>query len=211
VGLDYFDKIFFINLDHREDRKDYLLNQLTKLNIKKDKIIRISAIFDPLNGHRGCAMSHIKALDLAIQKNLNNVLILEDDCMFLQNRANLDILIKYFFSVIDNWDVFFLDLCSKNAQKTKYKKIKKVLKSLRTHAYAVNKHYMSVLKKCFEEAYSLLKNEPFFTQTLSLAIDRYWHRLQRKDNWYMLDAALTKQANFFSDIEYREKNRKYYK
>jgi len=211
VGLDFFDKIFFINLNHRKDRRDFILNQLIRLNVKEDKIQRISAVFDPLNGHRGCAMSHIKALDLAIKEKLNNVLILEDDCMFLQNRKHLDTLIKYFFDTIDDWDVFFLDLCRKNTQSTKYKKIKKVLKSLRTHAYAVNKHYLPVLKKCFEEAGLLLRNEPFFSQTLSLAIDRYWHKLQRKDSWYMLDAALTKQANSFSDIEYRKKNRKYYK
>ncbi len=209
MGLDLFDEIFFINLDHRKDRKDYLLKQLSKLKVKKDKIKRISAIFDPLNGHRGCALSHIKALNLAIEKNLNNVLILEDDCMFLQNKENFDKLIKYFFDTIDEWDVFYLDLCAKDAQKTKYKGIKKVLKSLRTHAYAVNKHYMMTLKKCFEEAYLLLKNELFFSQTLSLAIDRYWHRLQRKDKWYMLDAALTKQAYSYSDIEYRKKNKIY--
>ncbi|NGX49851.1 MAG: hypothetical protein K940chlam5_01455 [Candidatus Anoxychlamydiales bacterium] len=211
MGLDYFDKIFFINLDHREDRKDCLLNQLSKLGVKEDKIVRISATFDPLNGHRGCAMSHIKALNLATENNLNNVLILEDDCLFLQNRANLDKLLKYFFETVDHWDVFFLDLCTKGAQDTKYKKIKKVLKSIRTHAYAVNKHYIPTLKKCFTEAHSLLQNELFFSQTLSLAIDRYWHRLQRKDNWYMLDAAITKQSTSYSDIDYMEKIGQYYK
>lgn len=210
MGLDYFDKIFFINLDHRKDRKDFLLNQLSRLKVKEDKIVRISATFDPLNGHRGCAMSHINALDLAIKKGLNNVLILEDDCQFLQNRANLDKLIKYFFDTIDYWDVFFLDFCKKNAQDTKHKKIKKVLKSIRTHAYAVNKHYMPILKKCFIEAHLLLQNELFYSQTISFAIDRYWHRLQRKDSWYMLDAAIAKQATSYSDIEYRDKNRKYY-
>ncbi len=155
-------------------------------------------------------MSHIKALNLAAKSNLNNVLILEDDCLFLQNRAILDKLIKFFFDTIDDWDVFFLDFCTKGAQDTKYKKIKKVLKSIRTHAYAVNKHYMPTLKKCFTEAHMLLQNELFYSQTLSLAIDRYWQRLQRKDRWYMLDAAIAKQASSYSDIEYRDKNRKYY-
>ena len=31
MGLEYFDKIFYINLDYRKDRKKCLLDQLSKL------------------------------------------------------------------------------------------------------------------------------------------------------------------------------------
>ncbi|NGX62630.1 MAG: hypothetical protein KR126chlam6_00028 [Candidatus Anoxychlamydiales bacterium] len=210
MSLDYFDKILYINLDHRKDREKCLLDQLAKFNVKKDKIIKISASFDALNGHRGCALSHIKALDLALKKDLKNVLILEDDCIFLQSYNSMNHLLKYFFENIKVWDVFFLGARIFHEQNTKYKMIKKVVKATQTHSYAVNKNYIPVLKKCFEEAYARLKQEMFYAQTIKSAIDQYWQKLQVKDRWYSLDTKLAKQEEFFSDIEYKNKNKNSY-
>jgi len=207
MGINYFDKIFYINLDHRKDRKEKLLKQLKKLDVKQEKIIRIPAILDLLNGQRGCALSHIKALDLAIEKNLKNILILEDDCEFVQPKFSINSLIKYFFQNIQKWDVFFLGSDIAQFEKTKYEKINRILKSYLAHAYAVNRHYMETLKKCFEESYFLLKKEVFFNQKFDFAIDKHWNYLQKKDKWYMLNSLIAKQSMSYSDIEKIEKER----
>jgi len=206
MGLNYFDKILYINLNHRQDRKKTLLEHLDKQGVKKDKIVRISAVYEPLNGHKGCAASHIKALEYAISNNLKNVLILEDDCEFTQSNLSTKNLISFFFQTIKEWDVFFLSARLFETQKTKYKIIQKVLKSTRAHAYSVNNKYFKKLKNCFDEAYLQLQNELFFGQTFQYAIDQYWHKLQVKDRWYILDPQLGRQSKSFSDIEYIEKN-----
>ncbi len=207
MGINYFDSIFYINLEHRKDRKQKLLRQLEKLDVKKEKIIRIPAVLDPLNGARGCALSHIKALDLAIEKKLKNVLILEDDCEFVQTKTSINKLIKYFFDIVHSWDVLYLGDYLLKYEQTQYPKIKRVIKALRTHAYAVNQDYMENLKKCFNEAYDILKNQASFSESFFFAIDRYWSKLQAKDKWYKLDITLIKQSRSYSDIENIEKER----
>lgn len=208
MGLNHFDAVFYINLDHREDRKVSILLQLEKLEIEKEKIIRIPAVLDSLNGQRGCALSHIKALDLAIEKKLNNVLILEDDCEFVQSKSSIRQMIKYFFDNVEDWDVFLLGGNVLKSQKTKHKMIKRVLKSVLAHAYLVNRHYFRTLKKCFEESYKLLQKDVFFSQRYDLAIDRYWFKLQMKDKWYILETLIAKQLRSFSDIENIERDRR---
>ena len=85
MSLNNFDAIAYINLKHRKDRKNHILKELKRLKVDKKKLHRVEARFTPFNGHLGCALSHIDALDFAIKKNLNNILILEDDCFFIDD------------------------------------------------------------------------------------------------------------------------------
>lgn len=85
MGFNHFDLIVYINLDHRKDRKKEIEHELKNLNLYK-KAYRIPAYCDPLNGTKGCLISHIYALNFAIRKGAKNVLILEDDCIFIKNK-----------------------------------------------------------------------------------------------------------------------------
>lgn len=205
MSLDYFDAIFYINLDHRKDRKENLIQQLEKLNVKKDKIFRIPAVLDPLNGARGCIISHINALDLAIEKNLSNVLILEDDCEFAQSRTTINYLLDYFFKTVINWDVFFLGCGPKIKEKTKYKGVDRIIQAYLSHAYAINKHYFEILKRCYERGFTSLEKIPIYNRNYDTTLDREWHSLQKRDKWYMLEKIIAIQANSRSDIDNMEK------
>ena len=83
INLNFFNAIVYINMDHRTDRKNSIQSELKRLKVKPSKINRISGYKDSFNnGVRGCAKSHLAALDLSIEKRWENVLILEDDCIF---------------------------------------------------------------------------------------------------------------------------------
>ena len=75
-------KIMYINLTRRTDRRALILSELATLEIAQESIARIEAIDaedceeSPLEC---CARSHIAALEQAIFENLEAVLILEDD------------------------------------------------------------------------------------------------------------------------------------
>lgn len=207
MSLEFFDKIYYINLDHRLDRKNELLKQFKKLDLNLTNIQRIPAVLDKLNGQRGCAASHIMAIDHAIKNNLKNVLILEDDCEFVQPKTIMNNLIKYFFRSIKEWDVFFLGAQVIESKKTKFNGINQILKAYLTHAYVVNNHYFKVLKKSFEDTYKKLQNELFFSGNFEIGIDRQWTSLQKRDKWYMLDTLLAKQSKSYSDIEKTERDR----
>ena len=80
-GINQLDAIIYINLENRGDRKDLLLKELAALDTNMSKVNKVSGIYIPKNGHKGCLQSHILALNM-IKLNKprwNRVLILEDD------------------------------------------------------------------------------------------------------------------------------------
>jgi len=69
-------KIFVINLDKRKDRLEEVSQMLEGYDWE-----RIEAI-ETTKGYYGCVLSHIKALTLAKQRGLSEVVIMEDDFHF---------------------------------------------------------------------------------------------------------------------------------
>jgi F0F1-type ATP synthase beta subunit len=96
-ALDYLDAILYINLKHREDRKEHCLDEIRKIDKYLIKTYRIDAVYDEELGARGCIASHIKALEYFIEnKYWNNVLILEDDFTFISdNKETINQSISY--------------------------------------------------------------------------------------------------------------------
>lgn len=87
-SFNFFDAIYYINLDHRTDRNVEFLKKSTEAGI--DSPIRISGEWLPEDysgpGHRnkiGCILSHQKTVQHAKDNNYNSILILEDDCVFV--------------------------------------------------------------------------------------------------------------------------------
>jgi len=131
-----FDKIIYINLDRRLDRKANVIEQLKKVelvniterfsaidgkkldlnNIDKNIITPIGIDFAKKSeiiythltvGAIGCAMSHRAIYQKIINENINSCLILEDD-ITIDDRFNEKI--KYIENQISNidYDLFFL-------------------------------------------------------------------------------------------------------
>lgn len=107
-ALNLFDGILYINLEMRKDRKTKIKREFKKVGLHPDKIHRIEGLLDELNGTRACAYSHAEALDFAIRQGWKNVLILEDDCLFVKPLSVINNYIHTFFEQFEeNWDVFF--------------------------------------------------------------------------------------------------------
>lgn len=85
--IDYFDKAYIINLPERQDRLTAMKRELEKaeMPIDSNKVNLFSAIkpteAQPFKtiGQKGCFLSHYTILKEARDKNLQNVLIMEDD------------------------------------------------------------------------------------------------------------------------------------
>ena len=69
MSFNLFDRVLYINLNHRKDRKQTFLKEAKRVGIRK--VQRIDAKFDLLNGNRGCLCSHIRALECAKQEGIN--------------------------------------------------------------------------------------------------------------------------------------------
>lgn len=88
---DTFDKIYIINLAHRQDRRDEMQAELAKigLSLQDPHIMLFTAVKPdsagewPSIGAKGCFMSHLGVLQHAKQSGYSNILILEDDLNFV--------------------------------------------------------------------------------------------------------------------------------
>ncbi len=153
VNWDIIDKVVYINLKQRVDRKEHIKKQLKLLNVPSEKIFRFEAR-KHLLGHIGCAQSHLAVLDLALERGWGNILVLEDDMCFNHTAETYEAL-NFTFNTLKtlNWDATLLSanyyrvIPFKSTQQ-----LVKPLQALCTCAYVVNANYLSQLRANFAEA-----------------------------------------------------------
>ena len=202
MPFECIDGIVYINLDYRTDRKAAFLKEMERLNVPKKNVYRISAEHFPMNGTKGCYLSHLKALDFIQKKGWDKGLILEDDCVFLEDLEKLKRSILDFFAYAQsNWDVFFLGGNFLKTQETPWKNFVQVQNSRRSHAYFVRKEYISTLADCYQKAYEKIKHILLFQDCFYQALDRCWDQLQIKHRWFGPSKPLAFQSDSYSDIE----------
>lgn len=188
--------IFYINLEHRTDRRSHVEKELT--NIGLIGFQRFNAI-KMENGAIGCSMSHLKLLQNAFENNLDHILIIEDDITFLDPELFKTQLNKFFESNL-KWDVILFagnnmppyqpvigDFCVK------------VSKCQTTTGYLVNKHYIKILLNNIKMGLTHLLSKP--QQHSLFAIDKFWFVLQQNGNWYLITPLTVIQREDYSDIE----------
>lgn len=202
MAFDCLEAVLYVNLEHRKDRRLLLLKELASLNVDENKIIRIEAVHEVLNGHLGCAKSHKKALELAIKNKWKAVAILEDDVSFIASKENIENQLSRFFKEYkDSWDVFFLGANVFEAHMLAGSYFYKVLKAQCAHAYCVHQNYYETLIRCYDKAIELMKGDLDFADARLKAIDQQWKKLQPQDRWY-IGKILCQQRRSYSDIEH---------
>lgn len=206
MPLSEFDGIVYINLNRRTERKKALLEELAFLNVDERKLHRIEAVDDPLNGIRGCLLSHIKALDFIKEKKWNQGLVLEDDAIFIPDlkRARNEIC-SFFKTFAGEWNIFLLGGGYYQAHKTPDKNVYRIKESVRSHAYAIHPSYIDTLKTCFHEAVNAIQSHTFYRQSSPYAVDTIWKKLQQKDRWFGPKNPICHQSGNYSDIEHKYK------
>ncbi|VDY33001.1 Glycosyltransferase family 25 (LPS biosynthesis protein) [Morganella morganii] len=79
---DLIEKVIYINLESRPDRKDDILEALKNIEIPYQKIIRFDAV-EKKPGFLGYALSHAAVMKMIAENDWGPVLVVEDDCNFL--------------------------------------------------------------------------------------------------------------------------------
>jgi len=191
------DKIYIINLEHRTDRLNQILNELNKMGLQ-DKGIRFNAIKNDF-GALGCSMSHLNVLKDARTNLYNCIMILEDDFEFLISKADFEKKMDYIFNHM-NFDVFMLGINLKKYNKCSYINIHKILNAQTASGYLVKNTYFDELINITEKSIPLLDK----THNKHLyAYDMFWKQLQPKHNWFCFKNKIGKQRSSYSDIEKR--------
>jgi len=125
-GINRLDAIIYINLENRGDRKDLLMKELEKLNTDMSKVHKVSGVYMPKNGHKGCIQSHILALNMIKLNKWERVLILEDDAELDMEPEVINNLINKSLEELDTnhpeWNVIMLATANKVLDKSNNKK-----------------------------------------------------------------------------------------
>ena len=196
---DYIDVIYYINLDKREDRKKEFLEEMKKIGINSNKIVRIPAIYIPEKGDLGCSKSHIKTLELFIKSPHKNCIIFEDDFEFTLNKEEMNNIINKFFQRNIDYDILMLssnDIVT--PEDTEYNFLKKIINSQTTSGYILNKNFAKEILQNFKEGSILLENNH---DNKEYVLDQHWKSLQQNTDWYVFNPKLGKQRESYSDIE----------
>ena len=200
--IDDIDAYIYINLENRKDRKDLLLNEFKKLNIPENKIHKISGINKPKNGHKGCVMSHILALELAKLNKWKMVAIFEDD---MELNVSIDEYNRLLNKVVQHnkWDMILLHGSFQEIKSPIDDDIYYLKHSTQSTGYIIKSDYYDTLLNLFkncnnnmvDDKWGDMKNrmEPY-------ALDQQWNKLIKKDNIIGFKNNLIKQRNITSSI-----------
>ncbi|HGU9772083.1 glycosyltransferase family 25 protein [Morganella morganii] len=201
----FVDKVVYINLAKRTDRRESIEFQLKKVGVPPEKIIRFEAIENE-NGTLGCTLSHISVMEMAEKNNWENVLVLEDDMIFNDDDDSLD-RINYFFSSLmsTTWDAGLLS-GGYYSLKLLHGCFYQLYFSFLSNSYIVNQHYYKVLKNIFSSSKESLVNG---VDRKYCSLDYCWIQLMKKDNWYAIYPCVGYQKTDMSDIENKETNREH--
>jgi glycosyl transferase family 25 len=193
--MDKIEKVIYINLAHRTDRRQQIEKELSVF--PPEKVIRFDAIYEKTRGHLGCSKSHIAVLEMAIREGWKNYLVIEDDMIWDNIESGSQILNNLFDNKPD-----VIVLGGTSITRDTYR----LSRCYCTTAYLVFNHYYETLLVNFREGALLLQNN--YNHNTPYAIDQYWHRLQEKDNWYIVYPIICLQRAGYSDINRRRQELK---
>jgi GR25 family glycosyltransferase involved in LPS biosynthesis len=189
----------YINLLSRTDRKQHVESELKKLGINNK--IRFNAIKTE-NGALGCSMSHLKCIELAKKSDYEYVFICEDDITFLNPMLFLEQLDE-FLSTKRDWDVILVAGNNMIPYIQVDSTCIKVYNCQTTTGYIVKREYYDKLIDNYKEGIQKQLKEPTVPD---YKIDKYWFKLQREDNWFLIIPLSIIQREDYSDIEKKNTN-----
>ena len=223
-----FDRVIYINLLFRPERRTSILTSLASANISAPyrldavHLVRSSSLSSYVaslpNGWEkqhasrlGCSLSHLRALEHAQKEGWPSVLVVEDDIAFVGTpKTFTDAIGKV---VGGHWDEFdVLLLAGNNRRNTTDPRnavsddgsFVKVTECTTTTGYLVKHHYYKKIIDNIREGIENLLREP--SDPFQFSIDVYWMRLQKADRWIMLWPQCATQSPGFSDVQLMEVN-----
>jgi len=196
------DKIVYINMDSRPDRKESITRELKRVGFPEEKTIRFSA--SSYNGcpNSGCLLSHANVLEMAYDMDCQNVLVLEDDFIFIDDVQKIHADIKSFFDSGIEWDVLMFTTCAAVVSENTSELISRISSSGNGAGYLVNRSMMLELSTLFK---SNVENLYTTKQHWVYQNDILWKTIMPESKWYMFNHYLGYQKEGYSDLSQDQK------
>jgi glycosyl transferase family 25 len=196
------DAVVYINLEHRNDRREHVENELRKLFPDGSKIHRIDAIKWESAGAYGCSKSHIKALETILEhKDWNTVLVVEDDFTFQSSDPNeVQLAVNQFLENVDpdmNVGLLSHHRTHRTFNDTSKPYIKQFFYSLTTSSYIITRKYIPTLLANFTYSATHMYLNGVLDEN---CLDVHWTEAMKTGKWYGIYPAIGYQYDNYSDI-----------
>ena len=200
--MDNIDKIYYINLDYRTDRKEQFEHQIITHfanSILEPRIERFPAIKHE-QGLLGCSISHLEVIKKARQTDAKYIIVFEDDFEFLVSRETFLSNLNQLFQQVEtgglNFKVVMLAYNANNRVEIENNYLLDSTTDVQTcSGYLVNSKYFDELIACWEEGIKMYQETG---RDWIYCCDQYWKKLQ-KEKWFLFKTRIGKQRAGFSD------------
>jgi len=229
-GINQLDAIIYINLENRTDRKEFIIQELESLGVDMKKVHKVSGVYIPKNGHKGCVQSHIIALKMIKMNNWRRVLILEDDAQLTIPPELFNAVLDSSLPVLDNkypnWNILMLATANKRLKKDKHNNtnqealkiygadgtqhplsivLEQIESATTSSAYIINENteisYVEKILGLFETCNNKMKHDQLNGDNYeNWALDQKWSNLQQQDNWFAFNKDIMTQREIWSSI-----------
>lgn len=204
--MEHIDCVYYINLEHRKDRRKQIEEELDRVGVPREKRICVSGVPKPGFGILGCGLAHKKVMELFLQSPHRNCLVVEDDFQFRLDEEYIHFLLDAVFQEKVQFDCIMLAGCVLKSESSPYPFLHKVLDAHTTSGYLLTKDFAPILYRSFSESTKLL--EDTFLETgmkdISYHLDIYWKHYQPISNWFIFNPKLGEQRESYSDVLERD-------
>ena len=199
--MEHIECVYYMNLDHREDRRKEIEGELDKLGVPESKRVRISGVYKPGFGILGCGLAHKKTIETFLASPHNTCLILEDDFQFTLDMDYVHYILNAIFEEKIEFDCIMLAGCILRVEPTAYPFLQKVLDAHTASAYLITKEFAPVLLESYTDSTKLLEDTYRETgeKTISYHNDIWWKRYQPYFNWFIVNPRMGEQRFSYSD------------
>jgi GR25 family glycosyltransferase involved in LPS biosynthesis len=194
--------VYYINLDHRIDRRRHVVHELQRMGLRAT---RIPAIYESRREILGCVKSHIRSIEQFLDSRAACGIILEDDFTFHEDTKWVENQLTRFFASGLPWDILMLSGAILDSAETEVPGLLKVIDAQTSSGYMITRRFAPVLLQNLREGAALLEHSFRTTgkKKPEWCLDKYWKQLQPTTNWYIFYPKLGFQMVSYSDIEQR--------
>lgn len=143
-GWDFFDRIYCISLEEREDRRQSAAASFAKVGLT-GKVEFVLVKLHPSNVEQGMYESHMTCLRKGLEVGAKSIVVFEDDVIFDRFDAEHFQQCTQFLAEHPDWKVLLLGALIRSSRKTTNPFIQKVRYQSLAHAYALNRNYAETL------------------------------------------------------------------
>jgi GR25 family glycosyltransferase involved in LPS biosynthesis len=199
--MEYIDHIYYINLDHRTDRREQFEKEMRSWGVPEEKLTRISGIYKKELGILGCGLSHKKTMETFLASPYKNCIIFEDDFTFTLGFEEVEMMLSGIFKEQIPFDVVMFAGEVHLSQATRYHFLRRLYDGNTASAYMITRKMAQYILEVLEESTTLL--DKYFkehgTTNQSYHNDIYWKRLQPWYAWFITEPRWGIQRESYSD------------